>query len=754
VANFIRAVVSKKKLTFIPDVSTNSTEIPHSKDNEFEVIVINESDKFASFQVELLTPGTDPNSNVKWYNVEPEVCVKKPPGDRTTFHIAITKAPIPAYETTIDLTLRVFSVEYSSLYTAQNLRLTIEKPRKSLRVYLPIQDFNVYPGNAIEIPVLIYNLSPKFTEVTITCLGLETSWLHQGTKQRLQIEPGESEKIAFWCQPPQSPKTLSQIHNFIIEAKSATSRYSTREEGSLEVLPQGVVEFSCTPKKQNIPRSRAGLFSKESNCARYELQFKNNSNLPQQVGFQVLGQDQKRCSLILPEPINLDLGETKQVPLVAKKRRSWLGGKQRFLFEVAPVLSDSELGEPSTKIFPEPSLQLLELNVLPVIPLWLQLLGAFLILLLLWLLWLLNPVGHDGPVNSVRFSGDATTVISGSSDGTIRRWLVNTSSGLQFDPRRLKPNENIAADIKKAVGVVRHIPENNNQVAAGLENGEIQLWDVKSRTLTQKTFDHPKGDRIFGLGFTKDSRYLFSVHSSGSIRQWDMQSSSPQLSPANILNVPFSITALGISESPERSSLVIIGGRYNKLALWDWAKDKRLYYVPYQWQDSPNTFTPVMGQHHYIESLATAGNLLATADNQGNITLWDMNKRKCTTKNSFENAVTSNPVNQPGLVECAVPILDRWRNGHSGKPVRSVALTENGCYLASTGDDGRVMFWSLTQGKRTQKDGKILAQYPGVRLNSVDITRLGEDIYVTSDARNNQVKIYQVKGRDAKASCQ
>lgn len=763
-ANFIRAVVSKKKLRFIPDVSPDSSEANQSKDNEFEVIVINQSDKFASFQLELLTSVTDPNSTLKWYSIEPEVCVKKPPGDRTTFHVAITKAPIPAYDTTIDLTLRVFSVEFANLHTAQNLSLTIEKPRKSLRIYLPIKDLKVYPGDAIEIPVLVYNLSPRFTEVTLSCLELEPSWLNQGRKQRLQIDPGESEKITFWCQPPKSAKTLSQIYNFAIEAHSETSRYSTREEGTLEVLPQGFVEFSCTPKKQRIPRLRSALFGKHADSATYELRFENNSNLPQQVSVDVLGQDRKRCDLVLPEPVNLNPGETKQVHLVAKKARSWGGRKQRLLLEVAPVLSDPDTGESSTQIFPDPSIQILELDVFPVIPLWLQVLGAFLLLLLLWLLWWRNPVGHDGRVHSVRFSGDATTVISGSSDGTIRRWLVNTSSGWQFDPRRLKPYGRIAADINKAVSVVRHIPENNDIVAAGLENGEIQLWDVKSQERFPKTFIHPKGDRVFGLEFSKNSRHLFSVHSSGSIRQWNMESDGNQLSPEKILNVPFSISALGLSESSNRNSLVVIGGRYNQLALWDWANNNKPDYVSYRWEDrkNSNNFPSVMGQHHYIESLATAGNLLASADNQGYITLWDMNDRTCSadSNNNVETATTNNSGNRPESVECEISILAQWREGHGGKPVRSLALTEDGCYLASTGDDGRVILWSVTRVKQNFDEGakpepeKILARFPGVRLNSVDITRLGKDIYVTSDGRNYQVEVYRVKGTDTNANCQ
>jgi WD40 repeat protein len=91
-------------------------------------------------------------------------------------------------------------------------------------------------------------------------------------------------------------------------------------------------------------------------------------------------------------------------------------------------------------------------------------------------------------------------------------------------------------------------------------------------------------------------------------------------------------------------------------------------------------------------------------------------------------------------------VLDQWQTGHGGQPVRGVALTQDGAYLSSVGDDGRVMLWSLHNGQRltNQQNGELIAEYP-IRLNSVDITEKDNTLYITSDADRNRVMLYRIQ---------
>ncbi len=89
----------------------------------------------------------------------------------------------------------------------------------------------------------------------------------------------------------------------------------------------------------------------------------------------------------------------------------------------------------------------------------------------------------------------------------------------------------------------------------------------------------------------------------------------------------------------------------------------------------------------------------------------------------------------------------------------SVSFSNNGCYLASGGDDGKVMLWALTsEGKRplAMADGSSLQTNLGIKqevshssrqkkINSVDVKIVGENILIASGSDDAQVRIAQAK---------
>jgi len=747
----IQAIVSRRKLRLIPDRATDPDQ-DSARDHEFEVLVTNTSRHFTSFQVELLAPGLDPQAGGDWYTVEPEICAKKPPGAQTRFQVVIKKAPIPAYDTTLDLTLRVFSVEYGNLFTSQPMSLVVEKPRRSLRIFLPNKALKVFPGDEVEIPVILYNLDSRTASVIVRLTGLAANWMvapDDGLplEQVLSIEAGDSIKTSFRCCPPPG-KALSHAYPFTVEVTAPSTHYSAREQGVLEVLPQGVVTLSCDAEVQAIA-------SPPQTQATFPLHVENCSNQPQEVAIVVSESDYPHC--LLPTPVLLNPGETQPLPLVVQRQRPWIGWPQRILFQVFLLLNSGLEEDSIAAVQPQPSSKTLELRVSPRIPPIVQIGSVFLFLLLLGLLWALRSDGHHSTVNFVRFSGDGTTVLSGSSDQTVRRWFVNRAIWQpdrlvrgQGRAQRLTQPDNIGDAIGKAVRVIRH-GRKNNWVAVGLEDGTIQLWDTALTTPQQTLYQGT--DRVFDLVFTQDSRMVFSGHGSGLVRRWPLASESSTLSketrqirtslgelfPATAnapqrAYFPFAVAALALQESQETSPLLAVAGQFNRLVLWDW-NQHRLYAVPYRWEDLPHDFAqPIVGKEQSIASLATAQNLLVTADNQGYITLWDLNPQHCTLTDATEGI-------------CDLPILDQWRDGHGGQPVRSVALTANGCYLASTGDDGRVMLWPLQQGRRSRtargEYGIRLAQFP-IRLNSVDLTQKDDTLLITSDGDRDRVMLYRV----------
>ncbi|MHC5827540.1 MAG: WD40 repeat domain-containing protein, partial [Nostoc sp.] len=165
-----------------------------------------------------------------------------------------------------------------------------------------------------------------------------------------------------------------------------------------------------------------------------------------------------------------------------------------------------------------PATQALELRILPILPMWLQLTLLAILAGLFALLLKPEAIAHTKYVNAVRFSANALSVVSGSDDSTIRLWRINNNNLEAEDNNEPDKLKGVLGDTnKQAVFALRFDPLENNRVAAGLENGVIQLWNVARRS-KEYELSFPeivnKTDKVFDLVFTKNSQYLISGHGS------------------------------------------------------------------------------------------------------------------------------------------------------------------------------------------------------------------------------------------------
>ncbi|NJO60880.1 MAG: hypothetical protein HC836_22280 [Richelia sp. RM2_1_2] len=413
--NDINASLSTQNLTFITGGSPAS----------FDVIVNNDSDIFADFQIDIKAAGGNRNKWEKWYRLEPEVSSAKPPGSSTNFQVIIFDTPIIGFVGTANLTIRIFSLQLRQERRLQ-LRLNIESDNKpnSLGLQLPVKQFHVDASNPIDIPVRVSNNGQQSTEVTLSFV-VDERWLIRNSQQRFSLSGGSQKEAIFHCQAPSANKAPSKNYPFKVEAVGSNS-YSNSVEGNIEISPFGFVEFYIPNPQQIIPAQRQFLPNWKSDTASFVLHFKNISNLIQQINIQLQGKDASKCSFQqIPENANLDVGKTNQITLDIKTKRHWVGIRKKLQLEATAELSEQRLGSTT-----EPATKNLELKVLPVIPMWLQL------TVLAFILGILSlpkpdPVMHTQSVNSVDLSGVGNIAISGSNDCTLRRWEVRD--------RKLKP---------------------------------------------------------------------------------------------------------------------------------------------------------------------------------------------------------------------------------------------------------------------------------------------------------------------------
>ncbi|NES83106.1 MAG: hypothetical protein F6K10_17795 [Moorea sp. SIO2B7] len=705
--------IDKQKLTFKPGETSA----------QFEVTVKNNCDRYASLQLEVEAAGAESDRSPDWYTISPEVGTKNPPGDNTQFQVEITDTPVPGFVGRMNLTILASSTDLPDEDRAV-LHLTIEQGTllRPLILKLPKEDFKGYPGDEITVSVEIYNPNQQRINARLSILELESTWSHK--PDSLSLDPGKKDLKTLSLTIANNPPALGKVYPLIIEATHANAA-PAQVEGNLEVLPQGFLDFSCEPKQHKIPAKLSWAFWR-SPPVTYNLKFNNASNVHQQIGVRIQGEDQQKCNTLTvipanaePEPekliqtdIELPSGEKTERSLVAASSRPWLGLAKRLKLDVEAIWSQQEYLNTRNEN------QDIELILKPIIPLWLLISGGiFLLFLVLW--FLLNPsTKHKSAVKSVQFNGVGDKMISASDDQTLISWRVDGFKSPWIHPKIRK-----IGDAGKAVRVIRYRPVNNNLVVAGLENGEIQLWDLLAKSKQAKeTFVARNDDRVLALEFTDDSRYLFSGYGSGLVRRWDIKYDQ-SFSDKKEKQLGFVVSALKLIGEDNQS--LAIAGRRNNFKVWNYSNTKeKLRPVNY----------PPGNKDDYIESLDKAESkpyLVATADNQGYITLWNL-------KNCIKG--NDNPCGEE---------LDRWSNGHGEQPVRTVALSANGCYLASGGDDGRMILWPLTasgsrdlnfsNGIELHKSRKSQAIY------SIDVKVVKNHVLVASGSKDTWVRVKQTK---------
>ena len=769
----------------------------------FDATVFNDSDRFASFQVKLLAAGAITDGR-PWYRLTPSVSAKIPVGDCTRFQVEIFDLPPIAqqFRGAIDLTVEVTSRELVNQYDRQQLQLLadgLQGQPPTISLLLPVLEGN--PGDRVSIVAQVSNPTRSPLEATLRLLGLPETWFPEGTQQILSLLPGKPQKVSFQCEIPSPLEAPSQLYPLRLES---TGRFpSVTTTGQFQVLPAGTLSFTHEPTEAAIPERLRTWLNPTQGQAEFALQFDNLSNL--ETGVQVAVQElrpkrrwqqpqtlpppdftQLPADMALGElPLSLPIGITA-VPLQIQRRLPWLGWTRARQFQVT-----AQSLNPTIPL--QPASQTLKVHLFPVIPFWLQLLGAILTLGLGALTWfLLSDPGHRAAVNSVRFSGQGTEVLSGSDDQTVRRWRVQ-NQGLQTQTR--------IGDLNRAVRVVRYRPVNNDQMAMGFENGEIQVANLLTGQRSRLTPD--KDDRVFDLVFSRDARTLFSAHGSGLVLGWDIARFNPeQTQPQLAYDTKFAIQSAALVGDDDTH--LAVGGRYNRLMILDVAAETgatdtkaetakpnsakagaakpgakagaakpaaepdpndpnggdeaddpnapdapdpkaKPIVKPTNPAQKPRGATidksapkpgtlveiayPSGGAADYISSLSAAEqqpSLLAVADTKGQLSLWDM--QECLQKRGRCQA------------------SDTWL-GQGGNPVRSVALSADGCFLASAGDDGVVRLWPLDgQGSRRSSalEGRVLGR-TNKALNAVDVIQTRTAVWVISGGSDGQVRLYSVQ---------
>lgn len=715
--------MNKPFSTYIPQPSLDFC--PGGTPAKFWVAVQNNSSDYASFQLDLHAAGEDHNEHrqiaLTWYRLVSGDSYNIPPKDCIKFEVEILTLPPgrAGFVGILFLQANISSPELNH-HESQTLKLCVTGIPPELN--LDTANLQTASDTQIQIAVDIKNPNDQPISMALRLTGLPPDWLTQAEKNII-LQPKATQTISFHCQIPAATKVPQGHYPFSADVLQSGTVTVSRT-ALLEVIQSGQVTLRCDTPHQQVPTQAGRWFNRHRKPATFTLTGTNQSNVAIQgkLDIQPISSRRRLWQKLLPrqskilkiEPIpnqiTLPLSQESISQVTIDYRPPWFGWGcyQEFKIQEPQLQPAVEVHNPTP---------VLSLTILPVLSRWLQGLG---ILGLLILSWILLAQGHRATITHAQFPHQigqnsdggnrlrAHNVISGAENGTLLAWPLRSHL-----PWLLKQYFSPYNPERKAIEVVRYSPD-DRQVAVGFNNGEIDIYEEWSSDKTPTILKveepdgevdkfegpcHPQeqylkgpqvysGDRVYDLAFSHDGQSLYSAHGSGRILKW--QQAKPDRTPecfqASYLpaldnsqrNQDNTTTAITLVKVAGKSFLATAGQR-NHLNLLDLDNPSQWYPLsPSKNTDSKRKSSQPIREDDHITSLDTPVDrpaYLAAADDQGNITLWDL-------ETCLENLQSCQPT-------------DQWQ-GHGGKPIRSVSLSDNGCYLASAGDDGQVKLWPLS----------------------------------------------------------
>ncbi|MDJ0620558.1 MAG: AAA-like domain-containing protein, partial [Calothrix sp. MO_192.B10] len=330
-------------------------------------------------------------------------------------------------------------------------------------------------------------------------------------------------------------------------------------------------------------------------------------------------------------------------------------------------------------------------------------------------------------VTYVKFSPDGKTLASTSRDKTVKLWQVENGKLLKT-PKILKGHESAVRSVdfspdgkilasasedrtvklwnledgkqienllghRSTVWSVNFSPNGKQLVSSGSDN-TLKLWNLETLDTRPQTFNG-HGGIIRSVTFSPDGKKLFSV-SDRTLRIWSLE----DMEPRTLVDNGGEITA--VSFSPD-GQIIASADTDNSIKLWD-AKNHKLQ-------------TTLKGHTKRIwdVSFSPDGKLLASASSDKTVKLWNLengveiySRLGHTRKINTVNFSPDGKLLASGSNDRTVKI---WRvtdgellitlKGHISF-VQAVSFSPDGKTLASASTDSRIILWNVDSGKISQ----------------------------------------------------
>ena len=299
--------------------------------------------------------------------------------------------------------------------------------------------------------------------------------------------------------------------------------------------------------------------------------------------------------------------------------------------------------------------------------------------------------GHSDAVLSIAISPDGQTLVSGSSDETIKLWHL--------------PDRQLLYTFEGHSGIVESVTigPDGQTFASGSFDGTIKLWNLRTKKFLYTLGKH--SDSVTSVAISSDGKILASGSFDGTMKLWNLPTKKlsgdlvQQRSPRKLFDIltDHSFNVLSVAISPD-GQILASGDSESTIKLWNLQTIQQV--------------GTLEGHSSIVNSVAINpdGQILASGSDDKTIILWNIaNRQRLHELKGHTESVVSVAVSPNGQI-LATGSKDKtikiWYL-HTGElhctlensvPVWSVVFSPQELILASGGSDGTIKIWKYTPG--------------------------------------------------------